>query len=273
MLSPRPRSQIHKRFPSHHPVSNRTRQHAHSHPLTGLPPFLYKNMSTPFSTPSSSQPPSTYAIAFSSALLGLLSGYFLSTALSLNLFSSFSSPSSTKSSSEKPKSAKKESWPNSYNVTLHPDTSDEDLMRSLQPKPASLAREELDAEPSTPNSSESEKEAEQETTTSSSTSSSANHNHHNQALSTFPSHKHSTYKLVIVISTDLSLSPAKTAAQASLATLQNYPILATPPPQQSRRKFFSPANPSPTWDPAPNPVLERWEAQGQAKIVVGVKGG
>lgn len=81
-------------------------------------------MSTP--TPQ----PSTAAIAFATAILAALAGYFIGQASSLGLFSSSSSSSTSKSG--KKKKATKSSWPNNYDVTLHPDSSDEELMKSLR---------------------------------------------------------------------------------------------------------------------------------------------
>ena len=73
-------------------------------------------------------PPSTAAIALATAILGVLAGYFFAQASSLGLFSS-SSPSARAS---KRGNAPKKSWPNSYDVTLHPDSSDEELMKGLR---------------------------------------------------------------------------------------------------------------------------------------------
>ena len=64
-------------------------------------------------------PPSTASIAVASAILAALAGYFIGQGASLGLFSSKSSSS-------------KKSWPNSYDVTVHPDSSDEELMKSLK---------------------------------------------------------------------------------------------------------------------------------------------
>lgn len=74
-------------------------------------------------------PPSTAAIALATAILGALAGYFFAQASSLGLFSS-ASPSSVRAS--KRSNAPKKSWPNSYDVTLHPDSSDEELMKGLR---------------------------------------------------------------------------------------------------------------------------------------------
>lgn len=58
-------------------------------------------------------PPSLAAVAVSSLFLGLLAGYFLGQGSSIGIFGS-----------SNPNEAKK-SWPNSYDVKVHADSSDE----------------------------------------------------------------------------------------------------------------------------------------------------
>jgi peptidyl-tRNA hydrolase, PTH2 family len=62
-------------------------------------------------------PTSATALAVATGLLGLLVGCFLGQGSSIGLFSS--------SSSSNPKATKK-SWPNSYDVKVHADSSDEE---------------------------------------------------------------------------------------------------------------------------------------------------
>lgn len=69
-------------------------------------------------------PPSTTSYVVATAILAVSIGYFIGQASSLGLFSS---PKSKSSSS-------KTSWPNSYDVTIHPDSSDEELMTHLRGK-------------------------------------------------------------------------------------------------------------------------------------------
>ena len=57
-------------------------------------------------------PPSLAAVALSSLILGLLAGYFLGQGSSIGLFGQ-SNPGD------------KKSWPNSYDVKVHADSSDE----------------------------------------------------------------------------------------------------------------------------------------------------
>ena len=79
------------------------------------------------SLPSSDRsPPSTASVAIATAILGVAIGYFIGQGSSLGLFSS-SHISETGS-----KAKAKKSWPNSYDVTVHPDSSDEELMKTLK---------------------------------------------------------------------------------------------------------------------------------------------
>ena len=72
------------------------------------------------SPPASS--PSTAAIAIATAIVCSVGGYYIGQASSLGLFGGGSK-------------TKKESWPNSYDVTIHPDSSDEELMEKLKGRP------------------------------------------------------------------------------------------------------------------------------------------
>lgn len=69
-----------------------------------------------------SAPPSTATVAVAVGLIAITVGYFLGQGSSLGLFGG--STGSSKSSSRK----SKKSWPNSYDVTIHPDSSDDELM-------------------------------------------------------------------------------------------------------------------------------------------------
>ena len=69
--------------------------------------------------PSDATSPSTLSIAIATAILGAVMGYMLGAGSSLNFTNSSAS------------SAPKKSWPNSYDVDIHPDSSDEELMASL----------------------------------------------------------------------------------------------------------------------------------------------
>lgn len=82
---------------------------------------------------------SSAAIGTATAILGIVVGYFIGSA-SFGLFSSFLSSQSTSSSLSK----HKKSRPNSYDVDLHPDSSDEELMKSLRGDNAAKAEAEAE---------------------------------------------------------------------------------------------------------------------------------
>lgn len=67
-------------------------------------------------------PPSPITIAIAIGLLGLLAGYFVGQGRSIGLFGG----SGTTSASKK-KGKGKKSWPNSYDVKIHEDSSSEDV--------------------------------------------------------------------------------------------------------------------------------------------------
>lgn len=142
-------------------------------------------------------PPSTAAIALATAILGVLAGYFFAQASSLGLFSSSPPPPSGRTS--KKGSAPKKSWPNSYDVTLHPDSSDEELMKGLRGD--SGGEEES-----------SEEEAQEDGT----------------GLRAFEGNWDEC-KMVLVVRTDLGMQKGKIAAQCSHATLSNYRVLLSHP--------------------------------------------
>lgn len=179
-------------------------------------------------------PPSTAAIVLTTAILSALGGYFIGQGASIGLFSR-SSP-------------KKKSWPNSYDVTIHPDSSDEEVIESLQMEGVdSSAGEDSGSEP----------------------------DNEKGELSTFDGNKEEC-KLVLAVRTDLGMtkgtftlpSPSfphrvkflpntcfspkgKIAAQCSHATLACYKRFLSHSPQ--------------------SPILRRWESLGQTKVAVQVK--
>ncbi|MCJ1381549.1 hypothetical protein MMC17_004660 [Xylographa soralifera] len=139
------------------------------------------------SHPSEPSPPSTTAIALATGILCGIGGYFLGQGASLGLFSRSRSSSSKKT---------KSSWPNSYDVTVHPDSSDEELMKSLQGEAPSPAAEDSD-----PDSDSDAEEAGE--------------------LKSFADNTEEC-KLVLVVRTDLGMGKGKIAAQCSHATLACY---------------------------------------------------
>ena len=183
-------------------------------------------------------PPSTTSYVIATAILAVSIGYFIGQASSLGLFSS-----------AKSKSTGKKSWPNSYDVTVHPDSSDEELMTHLNGKGAKVIEDSEEGE------SEDENEEEE------------------SELKAFEGSREEC-KLVLVVRTDLGmgkgtiatpkstvtsdlstraandLAPGKIAAQCSHATLACY-------------KYFLSRAPT-------HPLLKRWEKFGHAKIALQV---
>lgn len=190
-------------------------------------------------------PPSTAAIAVAVGLIALTAGYFLGQGSRIGIFSS--SGSSRRSESKK-------SWPNSYDVTVHPDSSDEELM--AQQRAGAAAREQSSGSESDDGEDEGD----------------------GQELKAFPNTGEEV-KLVLAVRTDLGMGKGavplaepttillvakptlvtdllcsytgKIAAQCSHATLACYKYLLRHSPSA--------------------PLLSRWERAGQAKIAVQVK--
>ena len=75
----------------------------------------------PMSSLPDRPPPSVTSYILATAILCLAGGYFIGQASTLGLFTSKSG-----------KGTAKKSWPNSYDVTVHPDSSDEELMTHLK---------------------------------------------------------------------------------------------------------------------------------------------
>ncbi len=72
------------------------------------------------SSPQDRPPPTTAAIAIATGIIAALLGYFIGQGSSLGLFGG-SSPST-----------KKQSWPNSYDVKVHADSSDEESLSASE---------------------------------------------------------------------------------------------------------------------------------------------
>ncbi|KAM0794720.1 peptidyl-tRNA hydrolase PTH2-domain-containing protein [Usnea florida] len=202
-------------------------------------------------------PPSTISYILATFLIAACLGYYIGQATSIGLFTPTPKPSSSshKTSKEKPKGAgapSKASWPNSYDVTVHPDSSDEELMTRLRGKDGGGGRkqvkdsEEEDDEEDESVSGDDDGEEEKESMPESG------------EIWTYDSNKEEC-KLVLVVRTDLGMGKGKIAAQCAHAALACYKRLST----------------SPTTSPTPNrttthPLLTRWEAAGQPKIAVQV---
>ena len=71
--------------------------------------------------------PSPLSIGIASGIIGVTIGYLLGTGSYLGLWGS----NSNNNHNSKTKQPKK-SWPNNYDVTIHPDSSDEELMAALK---------------------------------------------------------------------------------------------------------------------------------------------
>ena len=197
---------------------------------------------------TTSEAPTIASVALATAILCLATGYLIGTGSSLGLFGS----PSAKATKKKPT----KSWPNSYDVTIHPDSSDEELMEQLGRGggDANQKTEIKDSEDEDDESSDDEAVEVGE-------------------LSTFEGNKEEC-KLVLVVRTDLGMgkgpscsiiyissasllyrhadtfATGKIAAQASHATLACYDALLR-------------ASTSST-----HPILARWQRLGQAKIAV-----
>ena len=128
------------------------------------------------------QSPSAIAIAIASVIFGLVAGYFLGQGSSIGLFSP---------STGNPKTSKT-SWPNSYDVNVHVDSSDEELMASM-----------ADNEEDTPDSDD---------------------EGDGKELKTFDD-RNDEVKLVLAVRTDLGMGKGKIAAQCGHATLACYKYL------------------------------------------------
>ncbi|KAL8697442.1 MAG: hypothetical protein Q9201_007126 [Fulgogasparrea decipioides] len=172
-------------------------------------------------------PPSTLSIVVGTAILAVTLGYFIGQGSSLGLFGS--SNSTAKGKNKDPK----KSWPNSYDVAIHPDSSDEEVFRKIRGADLGISSEESSKD-------------------SSSDDGGADLGQKQRELNTFDGNKEEC-KLVLVVRSDLGMGKGKIAAQCSHATLACYRALSS------------------TFPSSLNPVLKQWERMGQAKVVVSAK--
>lgn len=86
--------------------------------------------------------PSTTSIIVATAILAVALGYFIGQGTSLGIFGS--TKPAGKSKSKKPKT----SWPNSYDVTIHPDSSDEEAFKQIRGADLGIESEESSADSS-----------------------------------------------------------------------------------------------------------------------------
>jgi peptidyl-tRNA hydrolase, PTH2 family len=177
--------------------------------------------------------PSTFAVGVACGIIGVTAGYMIGVGESLGF-------SLWKNSGKK--NGPRESWPNSYDVKIHPDSSDEELMASLK------AQEEEDEEDDDSSGDEGPE----------------------SDLATFAENREEC-KMVLVVRTDLGMGKGmffarmmilestgllisligKIAAQCSHATLACYNYFLSHAPK--------------------SPLLKRWSAMGQAKVALQCK--
>ncbi|KAI4129780.1 MAG: hypothetical protein LQ338_002090, partial [Usnochroma carphineum] len=191
-------------------------------------PHLVSNITMSSATGTDRPPPSTTSVVVATAILAVALGYFIGQGSTLGLFGSTKPAGRSKSKNPK------KSWPNSYDVTIHPDSSDEEVFKQI--RGADLG---IESEESSQDSSEEEDGA-------------VELGQKQGELNTFEGNKEEC-KLVLVVRTDLGMGKGKMAAQCSHATLACYRALSN------------------TFPASLNPVLKQWERMGQAKVVVQAK--
>ncbi|KAL8686198.1 MAG: hypothetical protein Q9218_007280 [Villophora microphyllina] len=182
-------------------------------------------------TQSEQSPPSTVSIVIGAAILAVTLGYFIGQGSSLGLFSS-SKPSNQKLKSKKDP---KKSWPNSYDVTIHPDSSDEEVFKQIRGADLGMSSQESSKDSSSDEIDEGEQLGQKQ-----------------GELNQFKGNNEEC-KLVLVVRGDLGMGKGKIAAQCSHATLACYRALSSSFPSSL------------------NPILKQWERMGQAKVVVQAK--
>ncbi|KAL9106422.1 MAG: hypothetical protein Q9227_008564 [Pyrenula ochraceoflavens] len=138
-------------------------------------------------------PPTTTAVAIAVAIVSSTIGYFLGQGSSIGLFGKSGNPRGPHGGKQK------KSWPNSYDVNVHMDSSDEDLVASMR------AQHDED--------SDSDREVLGE-------------------LKSFEGSREEV-KLVMAVRTDLGMGKGKIAAQCSHATLACYKSLLNHAPSAS----------------------------------------
>ncbi|KAL8683540.1 MAG: hypothetical protein Q9186_000452 [Xanthomendoza sp. 1 TL-2023] len=176
-------------------------------------------------------PPSTISIIVGTAILAVALGYLIGQGSSLGLFSSTTPTGKGKSKSKPPK----KSWPNSYDVTIHPDSSDEEVFKQIRGADLGIESEESSKDSSSEEAEDGSQLGQKQ-----------------EGLKQFEGNREEC-KLVLVVRTDLGMGKGKIAAQCSHATLACYRALSS------------------TFPSTLNPVLKQWERMGQAKVVLQAK--
>ena len=186
------------------------------------------------SSPASDlQPPSTTSIIIGTAIIGVALGYFIGQGASLGIFGSTPPPSKGKSKS---KNAKK-SWPNSYDVTVHPDSSDEEVFKQI--RGADLG---IESEESSEDTSSDEAEAGDQL------------GQKQEGLNQFEENREEC-KLVLVVRTDLGMGKGTPSPTAYLLPKNTYSKDTLPTTSltmiQARSQPNVPTQPSPATAPSP----------------------
>ena len=216
-------------------------------------------MSTPIA--SDRPPPSMTSVVIGTAILAVALGYFIGQGSSLGIFGSPTPPNRSKPKSKNPK----KSWPNSYDVTIHPDSSDEEVFKQIRGADLGIESEES-SEDSSSDDAEVELGQKQE------------------GLNQFEGNREEC-KLVLVVRTDLGMG--KGTAISRPFHLLSKTTLSTPPPQVVDESANIPTGKiaaqcshatlacyralSSTFPSSLNPVLKQWERMGQAKVVLQAK--
>lgn len=155
--------------------------------------YFVLGLSTPatMSSPTASDrpPPSMTSVVIGTAILAIALGYFLGQGSSLGIFGSTPPPSRSKSRSKNPK----KSWPNSYDVTIHPDSSDEEVFKQIRGADLGIESEESSKDSS---SDEAEVELGQK----------------QEGLNQFEGNREEC-KLVLVVRTDLGMGKGTSSQQ------------------------------------------------------------
>lgn len=154
-------------------------------------------MSTPIA--SDRPPPSMTSVVIGTAILAIALGYFIGQGLTLGVFGSTAPPNRSKSKSKNPK----KSWPNSYDVTIHPDSSDEEVFKQIRGADLGIESEESSKDSS---SDEAEVELGQK----------------QEGLNQFEGNREEC-KLVLVVRTDLGMGKGTSSPQP-LSSNENHPL-------------------------------------------------
>lgn len=96
---------------------------------------LERGTHAPMTTLQDRPHPSTTSYVIATAILCVSLGYFIGQASSLGLFSSSKTGKKSKTS-----------WPNSYDVAIHPDSSDEELMTHIKKEGVKVVQDSEDEE-------------------------------------------------------------------------------------------------------------------------------